>query len=74
MPSRGGIIVEDDVWIGANATLLDGAVLRRGCVIGAGAVVRGEIPALAICVGAPARIVGWRGGEPGRAKTDGETG
>lgn len=74
MPSRGGIIVEDDVWIGANATLLDGAVLRRGCVIGAGAVVRGEIPALAICVGAPARIVGWRGGEPGRAKTDEETG
>lgn len=61
MPSRGGIIVEDDVWIGANSVLLDGAILRRGCVVGAGSVVRGEIPANAVCVGAPARVVGRRG-------------
>lgn len=61
MPSRGGIVVEDDVWIGANAVLLDGAVLRRGCVVGAGAVVRGELPAYSINVGAPARTIGWRG-------------
>lgn len=59
-PSRGGIVVEDDVWIGANAVLLDGAVLRRGCVIGAGAVVRGEIAEFAVAVGAPARIIGYR--------------
>lgn len=61
MPSRGGVVVEDDVWIGANAVLLDGARLRRGCVVGAGAVVRGEIPPLAVCVGAPARVIGRRG-------------
>jgi virginiamycin A acetyltransferase len=59
-PSRGGILVEDDVWIGANVVLLDGAVLRRGCVIGAGAVVRGEIAEFAVAVGAPARIIGYR--------------
>lgn len=60
MPSRGGIVIEDDVWIGANAVLLDGAVLRKGCVVGAGAVVRGELPAYSINVGVPARTIGYR--------------
>ena len=53
-PSRGGIVIEDDVWIGANCVLLDGAVLRRGCVVGAGSLVRGELPAYSICRGVPA--------------------
>ena len=59
-PSKGGIVVEDDVWIGANATLLDGAVVRRGAIVGAGAVVRSEVPAYAIAAGVPARVIGWR--------------
>jgi acetyltransferase-like isoleucine patch superfamily enzyme len=59
-PSKGGIVLEDDVWIGANCVILDGALLRRGCVIGAGSVVRGEIPAYSIHVGNPLRLVGWR--------------
>jgi len=50
-PSRGGIVIEDDVWIGANCVLLDGAVLRRGCVVAAGSLVRGELPAYSICRG-----------------------
>jgi len=53
-PSRGGLVIEDDVWIGANCVLLDGAVLRRGCVVGAGSLVRGELPAYSICRGIPA--------------------
>jgi len=61
MASRGGVIVEDDVWIGANAVLLDGTVLRKGCIVGAGAVVRSEIPPNAICVGVPARVISFRG-------------
>jgi acetyltransferase-like isoleucine patch superfamily enzyme len=60
MPSRGGIVVEDDVWIGANSVLLDGAILRQGCIVGAGSVVRGELEPFSINVGAPARRVGWR--------------
>ena len=52
--SRGGIVIEDDVWIGANCVLLDGAVLRRGCVVAAGSLVRGELPAYGICRGTPA--------------------
>jgi virginiamycin A acetyltransferase len=61
-PSKGGIVVEDDVWIGANVVLLDGAVVRKGAVIAAGALVRGEVEAYAIYAGAPARKIGERGG------------
>src|SRR5207244_3377199 len=34
-PSKGGIIIEDDVWIGVGTVILDGAVIRKGCVVGA---------------------------------------
>ncbi len=60
LPSKGGIIIEDDVWIGANCVLLDGAILRQGCVIGAGSMVRGEIPAYSINLGNPLKLVGYR--------------
>ena len=59
-PSRGGITIEDDVWIGAGCVFLDGAVVRRGAVIGALSLVRGEVPAYAIAVGNPLRITGER--------------
>src|SRR5215468_2061985 len=55
LPSRGGILVEDDVWIGAGVILLDGAILRRGCVVAAGALVRTELPQYSINRGIPAR-------------------
>ena len=61
-PSKGGIVLEDDVWLGAGVVVLDGAVVRRGAVIGAGSVVRGEVEAYAIYAGAPARKIGERGG------------
>lgn len=60
MASRGGIVIEDDVWIGANCVLLDGAVVRRGCVVAAGSLVRGELPAYSLCRGTPAVVVGQR--------------
>ncbi len=53
LPSRGGIVIEDDCWIGANCVLLDGSVLRRGCVIGAGSLVRGEVAAYTVQAGNP---------------------
>ena len=59
-PSRGGILIEDDVWIGANCVLLDGAVVRRGCVVAANSLVRGELPAYSICRGTPAIPVDLR--------------
>lgn len=59
-PSKGGIRIGSDVWIGANSVILDGAVIGRGCVIGAGSIVRGHIPDLAIVAGQPSKIIGWR--------------
>lgn len=59
-PSKGGIVVADDVWIGAGSVLLDGAVLRRGCVIGAMTLVRGDIPEYSVHCGNPMRLLGWR--------------
>jgi len=55
--TRQGIVIEDDCWIGAKVTFLDGAHVGRGCVIAAGAVVRGEIPAYSIAAGVPARVI-----------------
>ena len=57
-----GIVIEDDVWIGSKATILDGVVVGAGAIIGAGAVVNHSIPSFSIAVGIPARIVGLREG------------
>jgi acetyltransferase-like isoleucine patch superfamily enzyme len=57
-----GIHVEDDVWIGAKAVILDGVTIGRGAVIGAGAVVTRNIPPGAIAVGVPARVARYRDG------------
>jgi acetyltransferase-like isoleucine patch superfamily enzyme len=56
-----GVVVGDGVWMGAGAKILDGVTIGDGAVIGAGAVVRESIPASAIAVGIPARVVGTRG-------------
>ncbi len=55
-----GIVVGDDCWIGARVTFLDGSHLSDGCVVAAGAVVRGEFAPLSVVAGIPARIVGRR--------------
>lgn len=54
---RQGIVVEDDCWIGAKVTFLDGAHVEKGCVIAAGAVVRGVIPPYSIAGGIPAKVI-----------------
>lgn len=60
MPSKGGIVIEDDCWIGANCVLLDGCVLRRGCVVAAGTVLRGAWPEYAVIGGSPATVLRYR--------------
>ena len=55
--TRIGITIEDDVWVGANVTFLDGAYVGRGSVLGAGSVVKGTIPPFSVAVGAPARVI-----------------
>ena len=53
----GEIIVGNNVWIGAHVSVLSGARIGDNCVIGAGAVVRGEIPAGSMAAGVPATVV-----------------
>lgn len=52
--------IGNDVFIGANVTVLDGVRIEDGAVIGAGAVVVDDIPPFAIAVGVPAKIVRYR--------------
>lgn len=59
-PSKGGIVVEDDVWIGANCVLLDGSRVRRGCVIAAGTIVRNELESYGVYGGQDCRKLGNR--------------
>ena len=54
------IIIEEDVWIAANVTLLMGTHIGRGANIGAGAVVRNEIPPYSVVIGNPAKVVGFK--------------
>ncbi len=51
------ILIEDDVWVGANVTILKGVTVGRGSVIGAGSVVTKSINPYSVAVGVPAREV-----------------
>ena len=52
------IVIGDNVWIGARASVLGGARIGEGAVIGALSVVDFEVPPFAIVGGNPARVVG----------------
>lgn len=62
--SSDGITIGEDVWIGANSSVVDGVTIGDHAVIGMGSVVTKDIPAYAIAVGNPARIIGDRREKP----------
>lgn len=55
--SAGPITVGDNVWFGANAVVLQGVTIGDNSIVGAGAVVTKDVPANAVVVGSPARVV-----------------
>jgi virginiamycin A acetyltransferase len=60
MPSRGGIVIEDDVWIGANTVILDGSYISEGVVVGALSLVRERLEPYCVYGGNPLRRLGQR--------------
>lgn len=54
--------IGDGVWLGARVSVLRGVTIGPGCVVGAQSVVTRDLPAGAIAVGVPARVIGWRHG------------
>lgn len=55
-----GIRVGHDVYVGSNVVVLDGVTIGDGAVLAAGAVVSKDVPAYAIVVGVPARVIKYR--------------
>jgi acetyltransferase-like isoleucine patch superfamily enzyme len=58
--AKGDIIIKNDVWIGANSTIMDGVSIDNGAIIAAGSVVVNNVPAYAIVGGNPAKIIKYR--------------
>jgi len=58
--SKGGIIIEDDVWIGASSTVLDGVKIGKGAIIGAASLVHKKIKPYTVSLGVPAQFVKMR--------------
>jgi maltose O-acetyltransferase len=59
-PTVKPITIADDVWIGADVTVLGGVKIGRGAIVGAGAVVTKDVPAYAIVGGVPAKVIKYR--------------
>ena len=53
---KGNIVLGNDVWVGNRATFMQGAKVGDGCIIGAEAVVAGDIPPYSIVVGNPGKV------------------
>lgn len=56
-PPSEPIVIEDDVWIGAKASIMPGVHIGRGSVVGTAAVVTKDIPPFSVVAGVPAKVV-----------------
>jgi len=58
--SKGGIVIEDDVWLATHSVVLDGVTIGHGSIVAAGAVVHRDVEPYSIVGGIPAKIIGNR--------------
>ncbi len=63
-----GIVLGEDIWIGAHATIVDGVKIGSHSIVAAGAVVTKDVPAYAIVGGNPARVIRLRDAAAPRPK------
>lgn len=59
--------------IGVNAVILPGVTVGQGAIVGAGAVVRHDVPAFSVAAGVPAKFVRWRDGHAGTGWEPGDS-
>ena len=55
--STNRVIIDDDVWIGANSVILPGVSIGQHSVVAAGSVVTRPVPSYSVCAGNPARVI-----------------
>lgn len=55
--STSAVVIEDDIWIGANAVVLPGVTIGQHSVVAAGAVVTKDVPPHSLVAGVPAKII-----------------
>lgn len=56
-PAPRPVVIEDDAWVGAKASILPGVTIGRGAIVGVSAVVSASVPPYTVVVGNPARAV-----------------
>lgn len=62
-PPSGGphhVVIGHDVWIGQDVTILDGVSIGNGAIVGAATVVAHDVPAYAVVIGNPSRLLRYR--------------
>ena len=59
-----GIVIEDDVWLGAGCIVTDGVHIGKGAVVAAGAVVTADVPPHVVVAGVPAKVIRTIGEQP----------
>jgi acetyltransferase-like isoleucine patch superfamily enzyme len=62
--TKGGIIIDDEAWLGFGVIVLDGVRIGKGAVVGAGSVVTHDVPDGAVVQGIPARVLLMRSDLP----------